>query len=258
MLRKEINLEVMQVTEKIYIENCDNMQLMARYPDKYFSIVITDVPYGLDVGNMAYLKETKTTVKQKNGTRINGNKNKKVYTKKDWDLEPPSQQYFDEVKRISKHQIIFGVEYVNWEGLGSGRIKWNKGFAEGMSFKPYEMAYCSFIDYVKEIDYLYAGMMHGKSISEPMVQQGNKKLNEKREHPTQKPILLWDLILKFCIENNIDISTILDTNSGLCSLGLSALKFEEVEEVVMCDIDEEYYEKAIKRVKNHVSQLKLF
>lgn len=248
----------MKITDKIELTNEDNMQLMARYPDKYFSIVITDVPYGLDVGNMAYLKETKTTLKQKNGTRINGNKNKKVYTKKDWDLEPPYQQYFDEVKRISKHQIIFGVEYVNWEGLGSGMIKWNKGFAEGMSFKPYEMAYCSFIDYVKEIDYLYAGMMQGKSISEPMVQQGNKKLNEKREHPTQKPILLWDLILKFCIENNIDISTILDTNSGLCSLGLSALKFEEVEEVVMCDIDEEYYEKAIKRIKNHVSQLKLF
>lgn len=248
----------MKITDKIELTNEDNMQLMARYPDKYFSIVITDVPYGLNVGNMAYLKETNTTVKQKNGTRINGNKNKKVYTSKDWDLKQPSQEYFDEVVRVSKHQIIFGVEYVNWEGLGNGRIKWNKGFAEGMSFKPYEMAYCSFIDYVKEIDYLYAGMMQGKSILEPMIQQGNKKLNEKREHPTQKPILLWDLILTFCIENNLDISTILDTNSGLCSLGLSALKFEDVEEVVMCDIDKEYYDKAVRRIKNHVSQLKLF
>ena len=109
----------------------------------------------------------------------------------------------------------------------------------------------------KEIDYLYAGMMQGKSISEPMVQQGNKKLNEKREHPTQKPILLWDLILTFCIENNIDISTILDTNSGLCSLGLSALKFEEVKEIVMCDIDDEYYKKSKKRIKNKISQLEI-
>lgn len=247
----------MEKLGKILLVNSDNMELMSKYHDNYFSIVITDVPYGLDVGNMAYLKETKTTVKQKNGTRINGNKNKKVYTNKDWDLKPPSQEYFNEVVRVSKHQIIFGVEYVNWEGLGNGRIKWNKGFAEGMSFKPYEMAYCSFIDYVKEIDYLYAGMMQGKSISEPMVQQGNKKLNEKREHPTQKPILLWDLILTFCIENNIDISTILDTNSGLCSLGLSALKFEEVKEIVMCDIDDEYYEKSKNRIKNKISQLEI-
>ena len=68
---------------------------------------------------------------------------------------------------------------------------------------------------------------------------------------------MWDLILTFCIENNIDISTILDTNSGLCSLGLSALKFEEVKEIVMCDIDDEYYEKSKNRIKNKISQLEI-
>src|SRR3989304_4344158 len=93
-------------------------------PNKYFDWVVDDVPYGINVGNMAFLKETKTTVKQKNGTRLNGNSNKKVYTKKNWDLEAPKQEYFEKMKRISKNQIIFGVEYVSWTGLGNGRIKW--------------------------------------------------------------------------------------------------------------------------------------
>ena len=105
----------------VYNEDC--MIGMARYPDKYFDLSICDIPYGINVGKMAYLKETKTTVKQKNGTRLNGNKNKEVYTQKDWDKEPPTQEYFNELKRVSKEQIVFGIEYVNWQGVGSGRIK---------------------------------------------------------------------------------------------------------------------------------------
>src|SRR5690606_17192899 len=123
---------------------------------------------------------------------LNANKNKKMKPCQ-WDKKTPDVTWWNEFKRVTKNQIFFGVEYVDWN-LGKGRIKWNKGFAEGMSFKPYEMAYCSFIDYEKEIDYLWAGMMQGKSIKNPMIQQGNKSLNEKRYHPTQKPILLWDLI----------------------------------------------------------------
>lgn len=248
----------MNITDEITITNEDNMVLMARYPDNYFDILITDIPYGINVANMAFLKEVKTTVKQKNGIRLNPNKNKKVYTTKNWDLEVPNQEFFNEVRRISKHQIIFGVEYVNWEGLGNGRIKWNKGVPEGMSFKTYEMAYCSFIDYTKDLDYLWAGMMQGKSISEPMVQQGNKKLNEKRLHPTQKPILLWNIILKFCIDEGIDIEKVIDTNCGLCSLAISSLSFEQINEIVLCDIDKEYFEKSMERIKNHVAQQKLF
>jgi site-specific DNA-methyltransferase (adenine-specific) len=246
----------MQVTEKIYIENCNNMELMARYPDNYFSLGITDIPYGIDVGNMAFIKETKNLVKQKNGNKLNPFKNKKLKPS-DWDKTTPEISWWNEFKRITKHQIFFGVEYVDWY-FGNGRIKWNKGFAEGMSFKKYEMAYCSFIDYEKEIDYLYAGMMQGKSISEPMVQQGNKQLNEKREHPTQKPIILWDIILLFCIEKGIDITKIIDSNMGLASLIMSSIKFNEVREIVGCDINKEYYDKAIQRIKNHVSQQKLF
>ena len=256
MPKKAINLEAMQVTKKTYVENCDNMLLMARYPDNYFSLGITDIPYGIDVGNMSFVTEKNTFVKQKNGTKLNPNKNKKLKVS-DWDKNTPDVAWWKEFKRITKHQIFFGVEYVDWD-FGSGRIKWNKGFAEGMSFKKYEIAYCSFIDYEKEIDYLYAGMMQGKSISEPMVQQGNKELNEKRQHPTQKPIILWDIIFLFCLENNIDISKVIDTNMGLASLVMSAVKFPNVKEIVACDINKEYYESALKRLKQHQSQLTIF
>lgn len=245
----------MQVTSKIYIENCDNMELMKRYPDNYFSIGITDIPYGIDVGNMAFITENKTTVKQKNGTKLNPNNNKKL-SPSDWDKKTPDQRWFDEFKRVTKNQIFFGIEYVNYKGLGSGIIKWNKGVHKDVSFKSYELAYCSFIDYTHEIDYLWSGMMQGKSITEPMVQQGNKKLNEKRLHPTQKPILLWDLILLFCKDNNIDVSSILDTNCGLSSLCLSSIKFNS--SFTGCDLHKPYYEASIKRIKNHIAQQRLF
>ena len=228
----------------VFNEDC--MQTMARYSDGYFDLAVCDIPYGINLGNMAFLKETKTTVKQKNGVRLNPNKNKKVYTSKDWDLETPSQEYFNELKRISKHQIIFGVEYVNWECLGNGRIKWNKGVAEGMSFKPYEMAYCSIIDYEMEINLLWAGMQQAKSITEPMTQQGNKKLNEKRIDPCHKPIVLYDIIYQTF---GFDGMKIIDTHLGGGSNRISADKFGF--EFVASEIDDEYFEKQEKRFSDY-------
>lgn len=247
----------MKVSDNITITNEDNMELMKRYPDNYFTIGIIDVPYGLDVGNMSFLKEKKTNVKQKNGNKLNANKNKN-YQLKDWDKKPPSNNFWLEFKRITQNQIVFGVDYVKWKDLGKGRIKWNKGVPEKLSFKGFENAYCSFIDYTKEIDYLWSGMMQGKSISEPMTQQGNKKLNEKRLHPTQKPVFLYDLIFLFCLECGIDISKVIDTNIGLGSICVSSTKFKEVKEFVGCDIDADYYELTIKRIKEHKQQLKMF
>ena len=102
---------------EIFYDDC--MKGMKRYSDNSFGLALCDIPYGIGVGNMAYLKEMKTTVRQKNGTKMNGNRNKKPYTQKQWDSKPPPQEYFNELRRVSKHQIIFGVEYVNWKGLGA-------------------------------------------------------------------------------------------------------------------------------------------
>lgn len=234
----------------VYNEDC--MIGMKKFHDKFFDLAICDIPYGINVGKMAYLNETKTTVKQKNGTRLNGNRNKKVYTKKDWDESPPAQEYFDELRRVSKNQIIFGIEYVSWQGVGTGRIKWNKGVAEGMSFKPYEMAYCSMIDDEIEVPLLWAGMCQAKSLSEPMTQQGNKQLNEKRIHPCYKPRLLYK---KLIMDYGFEGMKLLDTH-----LGGGAIRIEAY--LANCDfyafeIDEEYFQLQENVFKQFISQQRL-
>ena len=235
---------------QVFNEDCDSV--MGRYSDKYFDWAICDIPYGINVGKMAFLKETGTTVKQKNGSRLNANSNKTPYSRKDWDSAVPGQSYFDEVKRISKNQVIFGVDYVDWFGLGSGRIKWNKGVADGMSFKQYETAYCSSIDFQIEIPLLWAGMMQAKSLRQPMTQQGNKKLNEKRIHPCHKPVMLYNAIYELL---GIANKKVIDTHLGGGSNRITADKFDC--EFVGCEIDAEYWSAQEKRFNQYKSQLRL-
>lgn len=84
---------------------------MKGFPDKFFDLALCDIPYGLNVAKMPFTRELNTMVTQRNGTKLNGNRQKKVYAQKEWDTKPPSQEYFDELVRVSKVQIIFGVEY---------------------------------------------------------------------------------------------------------------------------------------------------
>lgn len=224
-----------------------------RYPDKYFDWVIDDVPYGIEVGKMAFLTEKKTVVKQKNGAKLNARKNNRPYTISDWDTKPPTQEYFDEMRRISHNQIIFGVEYVDWEGLGNGRIKWNKGVPEGMSFKSYEKAYCSSIDYEYEIDLLWNGMRQAENLENPMRQQGNKQLNEKRIHPCHKPTLLYK---KIALDFDLKDKKIYCGHNGS---GSDRIAFDEyVSEFVASEINEEYFLKQENRYKTHKSQYGIF
>jgi site-specific DNA-methyltransferase (adenine-specific) len=222
-------------------------------PDKCIDIAICDIPYGIGASKMAYTRELQTTVKQKNGLRLNANKNKKVYTQKDWDNSTPDQLYFDQLKRVSKEQIVFGVEYVNWQGMGSGRIKWNKCVPDGLSFKKYEMAYCSIINYEMEIPLLWSGMNQAKSLAEPTIMQGNKKLNEKRYHPTGKPVLLYKKLLSLFAQPKMKI---LDTHFGGLSLGIACLDFGC--DLIASEIDKEYFDIGNKRIHDYQKQIKLF
>ena len=231
----------------------DCMEGMKQWPDKHFDLAVCDIPYGIGVGQMAFLQEKSTVVKQKNGKKLNANRNKKGYTKSDWDSSAPPQAYFDELRRVSREQIIFGVEYVDWDGLGDGRIKWNKGVAEGMSFKQYEMAYASMIDHEHQINLLWSGMQQAKSISEPMTQQGNKALNEKRIHPCHKPVMLYDIILSvFATKGQL----ILDTHIGGGSIRISADKLGM--NLIGYEVNPEYFHAQEKRYKEFKSQLTLF
>lgn len=233
-------------------ENIDCMELMSRYPDKHFDLVVSDIPYGINVCKMAFLKEQSHGVKQKNGKILNPYKTKN-YSKNNFDSAVPEQEYFNELKRVSRNQIIFGIEYTNWEGVSKGRLKWDKCMADRVSFSKYEIAYQSFTEEEIEIKLLWAGMMQAKSLSEPTTQQGNKKLNEKRIHPTQKPVLLYKKILsQFTTTGDL----ILDPNVGSAS---SLIACEDLDlEYVGCEIDSFTYSKSLQRLNTHLAQGKLF
>lgn len=225
--------------------------VLPKLPDKSYYLASCDVPYGINVGNMPFLKEKNTTIKQKNGARINPHKNKQ-YEFSDWDLIPPPQEYFDELRRVSVHQIIFGVEYVNWEGLGAGRIRWEKGVADNVSFKKYELAYCSFIDYEYCLPLLWSGMMQAKSLKDPMIQQGNKKLNEKRIHPCHKPVMLYDAIYKeFGVEGMSVIDTHLGGGSNRISCDKMGYNFLGIE------ANKKYFDKEENRYNQYKIQYKM-
>lgn len=231
--------------------NVDNMVGMMFTSDKFFDLAVCDPPYGINVAKLAYTQEENRPCRQKNGTILRVKKLK--YEHKDWDREPPPQEYFNELRRVSKHQIVFGINYFNWEGVGKGRLKWNKGVPDGMSFSNYEYAYCSMIDYEMEIPLLWAGMCQAKSLLEPMTQQGNKKLNEKRIHPTHKPIMLYDIIYqKFANPNMKIIDTHLGGGSNRISADKNNLNFWGWE------IDKEYFDAQEKRFLNYKLQLRLY
>ncbi|MCB0595445.1 MAG: hypothetical protein KDD28_15240 [Phaeodactylibacter sp.] len=238
------------LTSIVYEKDC--MVGLQWFPNSFFDLAICDVPYGIGVGNMAYLQATGKSVIQKNGSRLKVNI-RQPFRAKEWDETSPGQDYFDELRRVSKHQIVFGVEYVKFDGLGAGRIKWTKGVPEGVSFKGYEMAYCSLIDYEVEIPLLWSGMLQAKNLSEPMTPRGNKKLNEKRIHPCHKPVLLYRKLIR---DFGFKGANILDTHVGGGSSRIAAYK--EGCHFIGYEIDHEYWEAQEKRFRQLTSQLQFF
>ncbi|MDP8089674.1 MULTISPECIES: DNA-methyltransferase [Pasteurellaceae] len=210
--------------------NEDCFEGMKKYPDNYFNLAIVDPPYfsGPEKRKFYGKKESPIGVQR-------------IYKETDtWEL--PTKEYFDELFRVSKHQIIWGVNYFNNYKFGSGRIVWDK--CNGKSpFSDCEIAYCSKHDSVRQLKYMWNGMMQGKSIDEGHIQQGNKKLNEKRIHPTQKPVnlYLW-LLQKYAKAGH----KILDTHVGSASslIACEQLGFE----YVGFELNSHYFELAKNRI----------
>lgn len=174
--------------EKNQLYNMDCMKGMAMYPDKYFDLAIVDPEYGRKEHGG---KNRSTFAIQKNGTKTLV---KDVpYKQKSWDNRPAGPEYFNELFRVSKHQIIWGCNYYSQQ-FGPGRIVWDK-VNGGSDQSDCEIAYNSLTDRVDLFRFMWAGMMQGKSLSQGHIMQGDKRLNEKRIHPTQKPMALsfWTL-----------------------------------------------------------------
>lgn len=214
------------------ITNEDNMVLMARYPDKYFDLAIVDPPYGINAPNMAA-----TPAQRKNGNkRLNGGsgklKNRTLNTAKiDWDNSIPTDEYFDELFRVSKNQMIWGGNYF---GLPPTRcvICWDK-CQPWENFSQIELAWTSF-DTPAQL-YKFDN------------RTGNKI------HPTQKPIELYKWVLaKFAKEGD----KILDTHLGSGSIAIACHDYKF--ELTACELDAEYFDKAMKRIEQHTAQTQLF
>lgn len=190
--------------------NVDCMEYMRTLPDKAFDLAIVDPPYGIgeDGG-----KSRSKFVTQKNGNRLyveDGH-----YEKTGFDIAPPRQVFFNELFRVSKAQIIWGANYFTLPRAGA--IVWDK-CNDGSDQSDGEIAFNSLTSRVDIFRYMWRGMMQGKSISEGTIQQGNKALNEKRIHPTQKPVALYEwLLMKYAKEG----WRILDTHLGSGSSRIS-------------------------------------
>ena len=207
--------------------NEDNMELMARYPDGYFDLAIVDPPYG---GNDAI------------GLQDNKTEGKQATKRKDYNVfenVAPPVEYFEELKRVSKHQIIWGVNFYKNFDLSGGRICWDK---KGTAFGRAELAYYSGSKSVNVCEIVWNGMI-----------QHDMKNKEVRIHPTQKPVKLYEWLLDNYAKEG---DKILDTHLGSGSIAIAC--HNRGFDLTACELDKEYYEDSMKRLAQHQQQIRMF
>lgn len=208
---------------KLYHMDC--IEAMKQIPDKYFELAIVDPPYGIGVNKMTL-----------------GNGKRKIKRgSSDWDEKPPDKLYFEELKRVSKNQIIWGANHFSniFDSNSSCWLFWDKGTGEN-SFADGELAYTSFDSTVKKFFYSWVGA-------------NAREKETDRIHPTQKPIALYEWLLKNYAKQG---DKILDTHVGSASsliacynLGFDYMGFE---------LDEDYFKAACKRIEARKNQMDIF
>ena len=254
------------------ITNEDNMELMARYPDNYFDLAIVDPPYGINADksqNAAAESRKKANGKSKAG------RGWKEYKATNWDNEIPNEDYFKELFRVSKRQIIWGGNYFPfiWNYSNSFVI-WNK-MQRDFSLADGELAWYSEQNKaMRTFDFSRGGAL------------ADNNKNGGRFHPTQKPVKLYEWLLmnyatcKTCKNEGgyyEDVAgdggsqmwihcgdcdaherpvRILDTHLGSGSIAIAChnLGFD----LTACELDKDYYEAAMKRINEHKQQIRMF
>ena len=205
------------------ITNECNMELMSRYEDNHFDLAIVDPTYGIDITKMD----------------LGNGKNKKYKKGKKWDNETPNLEYFKELQRVSKNQIIWGGNYFA-DKLSPSRcyIFWDKGINGDCDFADGELAWCSFDKVLRIAPIRYKGFLGADKV---------------RIHPTQKPVKLYEwLLMNYAKEGD----KILDTHLGSGSIALACHNLGY--DLTACELDKEYYEAALKRIKRHQQQIQMF
>jgi site-specific DNA-methyltransferase (adenine-specific) len=202
----------MNLTDKITVTNEDNMELMSRYPDNYFDLAIVDPPYGIG---------------------ISSNPVRQQHNKKEWDNNIPSKEYFNELFRVSKDQIIWGGNYFDLPA-SQGFFIWDKKQPHNFSLAMCEYAW--------------------SSIQKPAKMWSLSVLKERGKiHPTQKPVELYE----WQLDNNAkEGNKILDTHLGSGSIAIAC--HNRGFELTACELDKEYFDNFVKRFKSVTAQQTLF
>ena len=218
-----------------YNEDC--MQGMKRYPDNFFDLAIVDPPYGVDIGGQINKGTRKTHIAFGRGGGVCDGKAYKAFD----DTTTPSGDYFKELKRASKHQIIWGGNYfLDYLGATKCLIIWDKG-RRGIHYADCEVAWTNIDDACRIYAYLWDGM-----------RQEDMKNKEFRIHPTQKPVALYTWILTNYAKPG---DKILDTHVGSAS---SLIACEEMGfDYVGFELDEDYYKQSKERLDRHNAQISL-
>jgi site-specific DNA-methyltransferase (adenine-specific) len=226
----------------IELLNCDCMEYMRGLPDKTFDLAIVDPPYGLGLDMVTKVDSNK---RQK---RANGSVLK--HDKKDWNNAIPTEEYFKEVHRVSKHQIIWGCNYYAQFIPAKGRIIHDKMMGTentAFNWSHADLASCSLFNRIVMFRYQWAGNKQNGTIN------WDNTGEDSRIHPTQKPIALYKWLLKNYSKEGYKI---LDTHGGSRSLAIACHDYKL--EHVSCELDKDYHEASVKRFKNHIAQTKLF
>lgn len=209
------------------IINADCMDIMKNIPNKYFELAIVDPPFFSGPNKTNYYKGG------------NSKKYKDYVPITTWKI--PSQDYFNNLFRISINQIIWGINYFNIKYIDSGRIIWDKK-NDSSSFSDGEIAFCSLEKHVRFFRYKWNGFL-----------QENMKNKENKIHPTQKPIAVYRWLLQNYAKPS---DKIIDTHSGSGSLAIAC--HLEGFDFLAIEKDCDYWKASVERYNTEISQGKLF
>tara|TARA_R110000751_G_scaffold251051_1_gene350536 strand:+ start:65 stop:682 length:618 start_codon:yes stop_codon:yes gene_type:complete len=204
------------------------MEYMKGLEDNAFELAIVDPPYGIG---------------ESGGNESRNRVASNSYKRKDWDISAPNKDYFIELQRVSKNQIIWGANHFMQNiALGSSCwIVWDKLTGES-DFADCELAYTSFKTAVRKFQFRWSGML-----------QGDMKNKEVRIHPTQKPVKLYEWLLSNYAKEG---DRILDTHTGSASSAIAA--HYGGFDFVGCELDEDYYKAASVRFDRETAQIDIF
>jgi len=208
--------------EGVTVHHCDCMELMRATPDGAFDLAIVDPPYGIGI-NMNQGRRKGDVIK---------------HARKTWDASPPAAEYWNELRRVSREQIVWGANNFGWIPPHNGWVVWDKDITGDVGFSRAELAYNSTISVVDMVR---------------IRAQSGAETYTNKIHPTQKPVALYAWLLSNYAKRG---QRVLDTHFGSGSIAIAARNFGC--ELVACEIDADYFAASTARIARDFSQQMLF